>query len=251
MLRSKALKFLFVLIALNTSYSQNNEIGLIFGGTNYIGDVGPTTYINPFLKTRINKENYTDSLRSFSPFIGIIYKKNLNERISLRLGFTLAEIKSSDLWRGSSYDRQERGKWFKNKIEEFKIAAEFNFVDFDISAQDFQFSPYVSTGFSYFRFDNLYYPLNQNNAVSYGKSNDFAIPITVGLKLKPLKKFVLSFEISAHHSFTENLDGSYPRFDESTLYSQGSFGGNLSQDWYVFTGISLTYIFGNYECYCP
>ena len=56
MLRSKALKFLFVLIALNTSYSQNNEIGLIFGGTNYIGDVGPTTYVNPFLK-----QNYSDN----------------------------------------------------------------------------------------------------------------------------------------------------------------------------------------------
>ena len=47
---SKALKFLFVLITLNISYSQDNEIGLIFGGTNYIGDVGPTTYINPFIK---------------------------------------------------------------------------------------------------------------------------------------------------------------------------------------------------------
>ncbi|MEE2605466.1 MAG: DUF6089 family protein, partial [Bacteroidota bacterium] len=47
---TKALKFLFVLIVLNTSYSQDNEVGLIFGGTNYIGDVGPTTYINPFTK---------------------------------------------------------------------------------------------------------------------------------------------------------------------------------------------------------
>ena len=80
----------------------------------------------------------------------------------------------------------------------------------------------------------------------------FAIPISVGFKTKTYQKFCnWSFEISAHHSFTENLDGSYPRFDESTLYSQGSFGGNLSQDWYVFTGLSLTYIFGNYECYCP
>ena len=30
--------------------SQDNEIGFFFGGTNYIGDVGPTTYINPFLQ---------------------------------------------------------------------------------------------------------------------------------------------------------------------------------------------------------
>ena len=51
---SKALKFLFVLFAFNISCSQDNEIGLIFGGTNYIGDVGPTTYINPLP----NNQNY-------------------------------------------------------------------------------------------------------------------------------------------------------------------------------------------------
>ena len=31
--------------------SQDNEIGVFFGGTNYIGDVGPTTYVNPFPAT--------------------------------------------------------------------------------------------------------------------------------------------------------------------------------------------------------
>ena len=62
----------------------------------------------------------------------------------------------------------------------------------------------------------------------------------------------VGFEITANQSFTENLDGSYPkRFKDYELYSQKSFGGNLSQDWYVFTGFTLTYIFGNYECYCP
>ena len=31
-----------------TVFSQNNEIGIFVGGANYIGDVGPTTYIHPF-----------------------------------------------------------------------------------------------------------------------------------------------------------------------------------------------------------
>ena len=30
------------------SYSQKNELGVFFGNSNYIGDVGPTTYVNPF-----------------------------------------------------------------------------------------------------------------------------------------------------------------------------------------------------------
>ena len=178
------------------------------------------------------------------------FKKNFSNRIILRASARVLKINSSDYWKGSAYSRKQRGFYFTNNIEEVELGIEFNFLDFDISSDTNEFSPYISSGLSYFRFDNLFYPNNQNEAVSYGKRNDFAIPITVGLKLKALKKFVLSFEISAHHSFTENLDGSYPKFDESTLYSQGSFGGNLSQDWYVFTGISLTYIFGNYECYC-
>jgi hypothetical protein len=247
MSKYKALKFLFVLIVLNTSYSQDNEIGLIFGGTNYIGDVGPTTYINPFIK-----QNYSEDKPGKTGYaIGIIYKKNFSNRIILRSSARIFKINSSDYWKGSAESRKQRGFYFTNNIEEVEVGIEFNFLDFDISSRTNEFTPYVSSGLSYFRFDNLFYPNNQNEAVSYGKRNDFAIPITVGLKLKPLKKFVLSFEISAHHSFTENLDGSYPRFDESTLYSQGSFGGNLSQDWYVFTGISLTYIFGSHECYCP
>ena len=31
-----------------TVFSQNNEIGVFSGGSNYIGDIGPTTYIHPF-----------------------------------------------------------------------------------------------------------------------------------------------------------------------------------------------------------
>ena len=241
------LKIILILFSLNKTFSQNNEIGLMFGGTNYIGDVGPTTYINPFLK-----QNYTNDRPGTSGYsFGVIYKKSLSERLVLRSSARILKIKSSDYWKGTTSSRKQRGYYFSNNIEEVEMALEFNFLDFDISSNDFEFSPYVSTGISYFRFDNLFYPNNQNRAVSYGKKNDFAIPITIGLKLKPMNKFVLAFEISAHHTFTENLDGSYPKFEDSILYSQGSFGGNLSQDWYVFSGISITYIFGNCECYNP
>ena len=42
------IKFFFVLIFfLSQSYSQKNELGIFIGGSNYVGDVGPTTFINP------------------------------------------------------------------------------------------------------------------------------------------------------------------------------------------------------------
>ena len=49
--------------------SQDNEIGVFFGGTNYIGDVGPTAYVNPFSKDNISgdKENMSKGV------IGLVY----------------------------------------------------------------------------------------------------------------------------------------------------------------------------------
>ena len=228
------------------SKSQDNEIGFFFGGTNYIGDVGPTIYINPFSKDNISgdKENISSGV------LGIFYRKNLSNRFAIKTGFNFAEIKSSDSSKGSANYRQQRGKSFKNKIQEFHLGLDFNFLEFETSSNNFEFTPYIHTGLSIIRFDALHYPIGINEAQSYGKDNDFALPITVGIKMKPLKSFMVGLEISAKHSFTENLDGSYPEFDDSSLYSQRPFGSNLSQDWYVYSGITLTYLFGNYECDC-
>ena len=223
----------------NHLQSQDNEIGLFFGGTNYIGDIGPTTYINP-----INSENSSNSV------LGILYRKNLSNRFGIRLGFNYAKIQSSDLWKRSANYRVERGKYFKNNLNEFHIGLDFNFLDFETSSNNFEFTPYIHSGLSFIRYDALHYPIGINEAQSYGKDNDIALPITVGLKIKPLNSFVIGVEISAKHSFTENLDGSYPDFKDSSIYSQRPFGSNLSQDWYVYSGITLTYLFGNYECDC-
>ena len=230
----------------NHLQSQDNEIGLFFGGTNYIGDVGPTTFINPFSKDNISGDRQDMSKGVF----GIIYRKNLSNRIGIRLGFNYAEIQSSDFWKGSANYRIERGKFFKNNLHEFHIGLDFNFLEFETSSNDFEFTPYIHSGLSFFRYDALHYPIGINEAQSYGKDNDIALPITVGLKIKPLNSFVIGIEISAKHSFTENLDGSYPDFKDSSIYSQRPFGSNLSQDWYVYSGITLTYLFGNYECDC-
>ena len=230
----------------NHLQSQDNEIGLFFGGTNYIGDVGPTTFINPF-----SKDNVSGDIQNMSNGVfGIIYRKNLSNRFAIRLGFNYAKIQSSDFWKGSANYRVERGKYFKNNLNEFHIGLDFNFLEFETSSNDFELTPYIHSGLSFIRYDALHYPIGINEAQSYGKDNDIALPITVGLKIKPLNSFVVGVEISAKHSFTENLDGSYPDFKDSSIYSQRPFGSNLSQDWYVYSGITLTYLFGNYECDC-
>ena len=237
---------LSIILFSTESKSQDNEIGFFFGGTNYIGDVGPTTYINPFPNGKINE----DIEDIFSSVVGIFYRKNMSNSFAIKVVFNFVMIHSSDFWKGSSNYRVQRGKYFKNKIQEFHLGLDFNFLEFETSSNNFEFTPYIHTGLSLIRFDALHYPIGINEAQAYGKDNDLALPITVGIKMKPLNSFVVGLEISAKHSFTENLDGSFPEFDDSSLYSQRPFGSNLSQDWYVYSGITLTYLFGNYECDC-
>ena len=219
-------------------FSQDNEIGIFAGGSNYIGDVGPTTYISPF--------SYNASTNYVG---GIIFRKNFNERISARAKFNYSKIGSSDNWPQTVDYRQQRGKYFKNKIIEFGLGIDFNFFEFDVFESSLQMTPYISTGISYFLYDALRYQQTESKAIKYADAYNLSLPITLGYKIKPLKDFIIAFEITANHSYTDNLDGSKP--SEKQLSSSDYFGSTLSKDWYVFSGISITYLFGKKKCYCP
>jgi len=221
-----------------TVFSQNNEIGVFIGGSNYIGDVGPTTYIHPF--------SYNLSTNAVA---GIIFRKNLNERIALRAKLNYSKIGSSDNWPNTVEYRKKRGRYFKNVLTEFGVGIDFNFVEFDIYNSSLQMTPYISTGINFFNYNALRYEIGELKADQYGKGSNISVPITIGYKLKPLRSFIIGFEITANTSFTDNLDGSYPI--DKYLVSSEIFGSTLSKDWYVFSGITLTYLFGNKKCYCP
>ena len=219
-------------------FSQDNEIGIFAGGSNYIGDVGPTTYISPFSYNA--STNYV---------LGVIFRKNFNERISARAKFNYSKIGSSDNWPQTADYRKARGKYFKNKIIEFGLGIDFNFFEFDVFESSLQMTPYISTGISYFLYDALRYQQTESKAIKYADAYNLSLPITLGYKIKPLKDFIIAFEITANHSYTDNLDGSKP--SEKQLSSSDYFGSTLSKDWYMFSGISITYLFGKKKCYCP
>ena len=233
----KIIIIIFFFNTLHTS-SQNNEIGIFAGGSNYIGEVGPTTYISPFSYNA--SSNYV---------LGVIFRKNFNERISARAKFNYSKIGSSDNWPQTANYRQQRGKYFKNKIIEFGLGIDFNFFEFDVFESSLQMTPYISTGISYFLYDALRYQQTESKAIKYADAYNLSLPITLGYKIKPLKDFIIAFEITANHSYTDNLDGSNP--SEKQLSSSDYFGSTLSKDWYVFSGISITFLFGKKNCYCP
>ena len=149
---NKNILYIIIFFVSFNSFSQNNEIGIFFGGTNYIGDVGPTTYIDP-LKYKGSVLKIWDLDKSTKTVFGILYRKNFNNRIAGRVQFNYAKIASNDLWPNSATYRKQRGKSFENEISaEFGFGVDFNFFEFDLKNDALQMTPYIHTGINYIRY---------------------------------------------------------------------------------------------------
>ena len=60
-------------------------------------------------------------------------------------------------------------------------------------------------------------------------------------------KLILGVEVGARYSFADDIDGSNP---SNNNLDSARFGNVNSKDWYVFSGLTLTYTFGNKPCFC-
>lgn len=210
-----------------STFAQINELGIFVGGVNYIGDVGPTDYIAPN-----------------EPAIGILYKWNRSPRHAYRFSYTQGSLKSKDI-DSDVPSRYERGFSFKNSTKEFSAGLEFNFMDFDLHDSKTKVSPYVYSGISYFIYDEIFILGNESH-LDY-RSSTFAIPMTLGIKGRFFEKLIIGAEVGFRYTFTDNLDGSNPKNDN---FETLRFGNLNSNDWYVFTGLTLTYTFGKNPCFC-
>ncbi len=224
----KRLIILFLLVSLTKLNAQINEIGVFVGGSNYIGDVGAANYIKP------NELAF-----------GILYKWNKSPRHAYRISYTQTLITGNDA-QASDKSRLKRGYSFENEIKDITAGIEFNFFDFNLHEMEMKTTPYIFIGATYFRYNELYY---KGKEAQYNEStNTFAIPMTVGIKSKITPTLVLGAEVGARYTLTDNLDGSNPK---GTPYEKSKFGNINSNDWYVFSGFTLTYTFGEKPCYCP
>lgn len=213
------------LFTFTATHAQIHEIGVFLGGSNFVGDIGNTTYIKPN-----------------EPAFGILYKWNKSPRHSYRFSYTQSQISADDK-DSKEQGRQNRGYSFTNNLKELSAGLEFNFFDFNLHDYKTKITPYVYSGLNFIYFDGKY--LNSNVIKSNGNSTSIAIPMTLGLKSNISENFILAVEVRANYSFTDNIDGSNPS-DESLP----KFGNINNNDWYVFSGVTLTYTFGEKPCYC-
>lgn len=221
---------LLIVISFQSIQSQTFEIGGLLGGVNYIGDIGSTNYINP-----------NDIA------IGALFRWNRTPRHSFRFTAMYAGLNADDA-NSKETRRLQRDLSFTNKVLEASAGIEFTFWEFNTHAMSPQNSPYLYTGITYFNYESLF--LGRNNQIQkYGNDWAFAIPMVVGYKLTVGRHMVFGVEIGARYTLTDNLDGSNPTGEKADNPNL-KFGNINNNDWYVFTGINLTVMFGRKPCYC-
>ena len=213
------------------STAQRHEIGVTFGGVNYIGEIGSTRYIKP---------------RHLE--IGLIYKRNFNERIGLRIMYTRGKLSGNDS-DASELDRMSR--WpgplsFTNNYSTLGAAIEINYVNLPVGDFGFAWTPYIHTGINRMIIENIYFDPPPNISLTSGKVITIGIPFGVGLKFNFGQSWVLALEVRPQFTLSDNLDGSSPDLKKNP--SAEPFSTSLSADWLVFTGISITYSFGRLPC---
>jgi hypothetical protein len=71
--------------------------------------------------------------------------------------------------------------------------------------------------------------------------------MVLGFKTTFTDKLILGVEVGARYTFSDGIDGSFPNNTENQSLQFGNINNN---DWYVFSGITLTYTFGLNPCYC-
>lgn len=201
-----------------------NEFGFLIGGSNYSGDIGDETYIKP------------------NTFAGsLLYRRNLNSRLSLRGTLSYYTLKDSD--RNSSNPvRQERNVSFTNNLTELAVGLEINYLDYDITKYQNPFTPYLFVELAGYHYSQLDADAAANGVKKFNSAFGYAIPLGIGFKSRITRNIGFVAELRARYAMTDDLDyenNTIPEFD---------FGNTRYNDWYFFTGIGLTYSFGRPPC---
>lgn len=258
--------FIFLLATLNLmGQSQNkrskSEIGLMLGGTYYIGDLNQFRH---FYGTQ--------------PAGGLIYRYNYHTRLSLRANFTYGKVMANDADAKSDLNRN-RNLSFESNIFELAGGLEFTYFPFFLGSERYRGTAYLLAEIGLFRMN----PKTEYNGDmvelqplgTEGQGSDLSrkrnysltqlcIPLGVGVKLALGRKASLGLEYGIRKTFTDYLDdvGSGSYVDPIALgEANGPMAGALSnrsldgsrfgkrgnsstKDWYSFFGATLTFRLG-------
>jgi hypothetical protein len=245
------------------------EIGLFLGASNYYGDLAPNIVVG-----------------ETKGAIGGMLKKDLSEYFAYSLNLNYGVISGND---NDFEHLKARNIHFKSEILEISPQLEFNFFRFGTSPRAHHFTPYVFAGLSYFKFNpkaklnDEWIRLQPLTTEGQGIVDDvpkkynlwqFAVPIGAGVKFSISNRVNLALHSGFRSTFTDYLDDVSGAYADRNLIDEnrggaaayfsdpsgevtgipigkpGKLRGNPdTKDWYIFTGVTLSYIIQGSSCY--
>lgn len=234
------------------AFPQTGEVGLFGGLSYYLGDINPGIH---FLASK--------------PAYGVVARVNLDSRWVIKANAYRGKIKGDDQL-GRTND--VRGLRFESKITDICVEAEFNFFDYITGSRKNIISPYIFGGIGMVIFNPMADGIELRSIGTEGQNVGFdgrkpynliafSIPFGIGIKYSFSKHLCLAAEWGLRKSFTDYLDDvsqtyyldgsqinpanpeevlSDPTFQHTAMQERGN---PTTDDWYNFTGISLTYKF--------
>ena len=247
----------FITQAQRSTALSRSELGCMIGGTYYLGDMNQ---FRQFYKTQLAG--------------GLLYRFNLNSRLSLRGNFIYGNIKGDDADSKSDL-LKNRNLNFTSSIFELSGGIEFSYFPFEIGHSRYKGTAYILTSIGMFHMNPMtqyngekvaLQPLGtegQGTSLSNHKNyglNQLCIPLGIGAKMTLGKWVCINAEFGLRKTFTDYIDDIHADsyVDPTILAAEsgpisadlsnrsvdgsryGKRGTSSSKDWYVFSGVSVS-----------
>ena len=256
----KNLLFLICLTFVSTDiyaqlFTPNSEIGVKSGISYYTGDLNSNHF-------NFNK-----------PALGVIIRRNIDRRFAVKAEILILNIKGDDRISDDTI-QLNRGLHFRSSVQELSTQIEFNFLPYEVGNLLYNWTPYIFSGLSIYNFNpqaenstGKWVDLQPLGTEGQGTTafptrkkysrTQISIPMGGGVKLSLNETLSLTFSFSARKTFTDYLDDvstTYPgnptEFSSENLEMSDPTnshnkneqrGDELKDDWYYFTGITLSF----------
>ena len=253
--------FMFFTSSSTAQVVSSTEIGIMGGGSYYLGD--------------INKKHFDYMM----PSGGIVVRKNIDRRIVVKGALLLGYIRADDSRNAKDTANFNRNLHFRSPIYEISGQVEFNFLPYETGNSLYTFTPFIFAGVSLFRFNpqaeasnGEWVALQPLGTEGQGTTTfqdrkkyaltQFSIPMGGGFKIAVNKTFNIIVEYGIRKTFTDYLDdvsttytGPLPLPEWTTQLNLQMADRNLNgpkakgfqrgnskdNDWYTFTGITLSF----------
>jgi hypothetical protein len=212
---------------------STSELGFGIGATNYKGEISPQY-----------------RLENNRPALTVFYKKDISKPIAVRAALLAGMLRASDEDINLPLHQQRRADMKTNLIE-FSAGIDYNFLDYYDQRQRIRWTPYFFIGAAVANYNNRVV-FAENIIKPFENGFVFSIPAGIGFKYALSYHWNLGLEIAARKTLLKGGDRvDYLRTRNYESNPPAELPGNNphDNDWYYYSGISLSYTF--YKIICP